>query len=222
MTIRIIIADDHPVILAGFTQMLSAIPELQLVAAVSDSSALVEALSYQEADVAVTDFSMPGGQFGDGLVLLGFLQRRFPQLPLVVLTGMESPAALASIRSAGICRIVSKADPAQEIADAVVAAAAGEPYLSASIQAALQQVAPNVLSQREGEVLRMLAEGMSVVQIAARLQRSQQTISAQKSSAMKKLGLTSAAEFFDYAVASGLVQASQATRGLAGRRREDS
>ncbi|OBU68369.1 DNA-binding response regulator [Stenotrophomonas maltophilia] len=216
MSIRIVIADDHPVILAGINEALGSEPGIRVMATAEDSTALVDALSKLPVDVAVTDFSMPGGKYGDGVALIGFLRRRFPRVPLVVLTGVGGRQVLAGIRKAGVSGIVAKADPAGELAAAIRAASAGNAYLSPDIQ---QQLAGEVdgteaaLTKREAEVLRLLAEGLSQTEIAAQLQRSRQTISTQKSSAMRKLGLRRTAEIFEYAVRTGVVSASQAMRG---------
>ncbi|KAG1172516.1 hypothetical protein G6F35_016855 [Rhizopus arrhizus] len=77
---------------------------------------------------------MPGGKYGDGAALLGFLRRRFSGIPLVVLTGVGGIQVLASIRKAGVACIVAKADPISELASAIRAARNGEGYLSADVE----------------------------------------------------------------------------------------
>lgn len=215
MSIRIVIADDHPVILAGVREALGSEPGIKVVASAEDSTALVDALSRLSVDVAVTDFSMPGGKYGDGAALIGFLRRRFAHVPLVVLTGVGGGQVLASIRKAGVSCIVAKLDPIGELSSAIRAAKAGENYLSADIQRQLtgHRDAEEVsLTKREAEVLRLIAEGLTQTEIAAQLKRSRQTISTQKGSAMRKLGLKRSVEIFEYAVRTGLVSASQAMR----------
>ncbi|WP_188240964.1 response regulator transcription factor [Stenotrophomonas maltophilia] len=223
MSIRIVIADDHPVILAGVREALGEIPDIDVVAGVDDSTALVEALGRVPVDVAVTDYSMPGGQYGDGVALIGFLRRRFSAVPLVVLTSVGGAQVLASIRRAGVYCIVSKADPIPELAEAIRAAKEGRPYLSPEIErqlgsAAIEQA---VLTRREAEVVRLIAEGKTQKEIAQQLQRSRQTISTQKHSAMRKLGLQRSAEIFEYALNEGMVSASQGARLARGPRRND-
>lgn len=224
MNIRIVIADDHPVILAGVREALGAEPGIEVVAGAEDSTALVDALSRSAVDVAVTDFSMPGGQYGDGVALLGFLRRRFPQVPLVVLTAVGGAQVLASIESAGASAIVAKADPTAELVQAIHAAAQGQHYHSTDIRRQLERIARAgqvALTKREAEVLRLFAEGLSQTEIARQLQRSRQTISTQKSSAMRKLGLERSADIFEYAVTHGVVSASQAMRARDPRRKND-
>lgn len=224
MTLRIAIADDHPVLLAGMAHLLQAQPGFVVVGMVKDSTALVELLSSAGVDVVVTDFSMPHGRYGDGIAMLRFLQRRFPQIQLVVLTGMESPLVLNNIRAAGVRCIVSKGDPLEHLLPALQAACSGAGYLSPEVEARIQSASTAgpeggalaaVLSRRESEVLRMYAEGLSVIEIADRIGRSRKTISTQKVAAMRKLGLETDADIFQYAIANGLVTASQMSRAKA-------
>ncbi|WP_434211951.1 response regulator [[Pseudomonas] boreopolis] len=213
MSIRTVIADNHPVILAGVREALSEEPGIDIVAGVEDSTALVDALSALPIDVAVTDYSMPGGRYGDGVALIGFLRRRFPTVPVVVLTGIGGAQVLASILKAGVDCIVAKIDPVEELALAIRAAHAGEGYQSTDIRrrlAKMRDVEEAKLTRREAEVLRLIAEGKSQKEIAEQLQRSRQTISTQKHSAMRKLGLQRPADIFEYAMQNGIVPVSQA------------
>ncbi|MEG2802894.1 response regulator transcription factor [Stenotrophomonas sp.] len=223
MPLNIVVADDHPVLLAGMEHLLRAVPTLAIAGLVRDSTELVDLLTRTPVDVAVCDFSMPNGRYGDGVTLLRFLQRRFPALRLVVLTGMESPIVLRSIQHAGVACIVSKSDPLEQLVPAVHAASRGEAFISAEVarlmaeETAQDDAQPGEpLSKRESEVLRMFAEGLGVKQIADRVGRSRKTISTQKVAAMRKLGLHRDAEIFEYALTHGLVQASQNARAGAG------
>ena len=217
MTIRVAVADDHPTMLAGMEYLLSTMPDVAVVGMVADSTGLVELLGSTGCDVVVTDFSMPGGRYGDGISLIGFLRRRFPMLRLVVLTGLESPAVLQSILAVGVDALVGKLDEPEHTQEAIRAAFERRPYRSPGIQRIVDAMpAPHAegsLSKRETEVVRLLAEGLSVSEIGERVGRSRKTISAQKVAAMKKLGLQGDAELFRYALANGLIQASQGLRG---------
>lgn len=214
MSIRIVIADDHPVILAGVREALDKVADIKVVASVEDSTALIEAMGRFPVDVAVTDFSMPGGQYGDGVALVGFLRRRFAAVPLVVLTAVGGRQVLSSIRRAGVNCIVAKTDPIDELAEAIRCAKQGVRYLSRDVRHQLgdDDAPPAVLTKREAEVVRLIAEGKSQKEIAAQLQRSRQTISTQKHSAMRKLKLDRIADIFEYAVSEGMVSASQGAR----------
>ena len=117
---------------------------------------------------------MPNGRYGDGVTLLRFLQRRFPNLKLVVLTGMESPLVLRSIQAAGVTCIVSKSDSLEHVVPAVHAARSGQPFVSPAIERLLAHVAEAPGSgasapSLETEVLRMFAEGLTIREIAERV-----------------------------------------------------
>lgn len=219
MNTRVVIADDHPVLLAGMEHMLGPITDIQIVGLAEDSTVMVELLGNQQVDVVVADFSMPQGRYGDGIALLRFVARRFPMVRRVVLTGVENPWVLRSILDIGVEVIVSKSDPYLLVEHAIRCAVVGQRFLSPSIEHLLQEtpVAAAVplqgpLTKRESEVLRMFAEGFSVAEIGDRVGRSRKTISTQKMSAMRKLGLTRDGEIFRYAISTGLVQASQVSR----------
>lgn len=223
MNIRVVIADDHPVLLAGMVHMLGPVADIQIVGQAADSTGMVDLLGRQPVDVVVADFSMPQGRYGDGIALLRFLARRFPQVRRIVLTGVENAWVLRSILDVGVDVIVSKSDPHLHLEHAIRCALAGRPFLSPAIERLLQppslsaDAAPQAaLTKRESEVLRMFAEGLSVAEIGARVGRSRKTISTQKIAAMRKLGLARDGDIFRYAISSGLVQASQVSRNSAG------
>jgi len=220
LTIRVAVADDHPASLAGMEHVLSSAGNLSLVGMVTSSTGLIELLGRTPCDVVVTDFSMPHGRYGDGLSLLRFLKRRFPTTRLVVLTGIENTAVLQGILGVGSVGIVSKSDDLQHLEQAIGTAYAGDRYLSPAVvrilaqwsaKASASQSLPQ-LSKRETEVLRLYAEGLSVSEIGTRAGRSSKTISAQKMAAMRKLGLLRDADIFKYALAHGLVSASEMSR----------
>lgn len=221
MTIRVAVADDHPAMLAGMEHLLSGFAGVTVIGLVTDSTQLVELLGRHGCDVVVTDFSMPKGRYGDGISLLRFLQRRFPQVRLIVLTGVESDTVLRNILAIDVRSIVSKSDDYACLETAIHMAYEKLGFLSpeverimeASVGADPAAEAVGKLSKRETEVLRLYAEGLTVSQIGERIGRSRKTVSAQKITAMKKLGLERDADIFRYAVTQGLVQASQTARG---------
>jgi two-component system, NarL family, captular synthesis response regulator RcsB len=220
LTIRVAIADDHPTLLAGVEHLLSGSGHISLIGSVTNSTELVDLLGKTPCDVVVTDFSMPHGRYGDGLSLLRFLKRRFPDLQMVVFTGIENDVVMRGILELGSVNIVSKSDDLDHVEQAIRASHGRVRYLSPKVRQILERAAtesgelqPTVqLSKRETEVLRLFAEGLTISAIAVRAGRSTKTISAQKMAAMRKLGLQSDADVFKYALAHGLVSASQTSR----------
>ncbi len=213
--IKVLIADDHPIVLSGIRQELARSIGMRMVGMARNSTELFRLLETTACDVIVTDYSMPGGKIGDGLPMLQLLRRRFPATRIVVITMLDNPALIQGIRRAGVSAILSKADPLHHLVPAIRAAFSGRRYLPPSQQAEADAVAADLfgteqkLSQRELEVLRQCAAGVSLVEIARQANRSSKTISAQKSMAMKKLGLTSGFELYQYAVEHGLLPGRQ-------------
>jgi two-component system, NarL family, captular synthesis response regulator RcsB len=226
---RVAIADDHPTLLAGMEHLMSRFRDISLIGTVTNSTELVDLLGKSPCDVVVTDFSMPHGRYGDGLSLLRFLKRRFPATSLVVLTSIENSAVMQGILDVGAVGIVSKSDDLEHVETAIRMAHAGDRYFSPTVVKILDEVVAETsdaqplvqLSKRETEVLRLYAEGLTVSEIGVRAGRSSKTISAQKMAAMKKLGLQHDADIFKYALAHGLVSASQTSRQKARQIDED-
>ncbi|KWK18914.1 LuxR family transcriptional regulator [Burkholderia stagnalis] len=198
--VRVMVADDHPASALGMSQALQDNGTIKLVGTVSNSTDLVAALDAQQSDVLVLDYVMPGGKYGDGLVLLSFLQRRYPALHIVTITMIDNPSVLRAIHKQGVSCILSKSDAISHLIGAVHAAFVGANYLSPFIKQLLQDVeVARALTTREIEVVRLFSAGFTVGEIAAQLHRSKQTISSQKSSAMRKLGIVRDADLIRYA-----------------------
>jgi len=215
-SLRIVIADDHPAILIGNKQALQAMATIEVIATVRNSSELIAVLESQPCDILVTDYSMPGGEYGDGMALFEFIQRRYPMLKIVIMTMLDSPIVLKPLIRSGIRCILSKSDDSTHLIPAIHVASAGGSYFSPAISAMAQELESNTrgavnkseLTKRELEIVRYYTSGLSVTEIADVLSRSKQTISSQKSSAMKKLGIEREADLFKYAMEMGLVSSS--------------
>lgn len=201
--VRVMVADDHPSSALGMSQALAGSSTIKLLGTVSNSTDLVALLDEQQSDVLVVDYVMPGGKYGDGLSLLSFLQRRYPALRLVTITMIDNPSVLLAIQKQGVGCILSKSDAISHLVGAVHAAFVGANYLSPFVKKLLEECQPSAgirtLTAREIEVVRLYGAGLTVGEIAVQLHRSKQTISSQKSSAMKKLGIVRDADLIRYA-----------------------
>jgi two-component system capsular synthesis response regulator RcsB len=210
--IKVMLADDHPGMVAGVQHALAEVSTIALVGAAANSTELVALLDRTPCDVVVSDYSMPAGDFGDGAALFGLLQRRYPQLKLVVLTMLDNAAVLHTLVTLGVGGIVSKSDALAHLIPAIHAAHTGGKYYSPSANTVIQSIDWNrrgrnpesVLSQRESEVVRLYASGLTINEIAERLHRSKKTISTQKAKAMEKLGIEREVDLFRYAMENGL------------------
>jgi len=212
--IRLLLADDHPAIIAGVKFAIGKTDGVEIIGTSHSSTDMVAFLDRNPCDVLVTDYAMPGGSYGDGIPLISFLLRRYPGVRVVVLTMMDNPAVLSAIAATGVQGVLSKSDDLSHIVPAVHAAMQGQTYFSPTARAILdasretQGPGTQALTRRESEVVRLFVSGLSVGEIAERLHRSKQTVSTQKNSAMRKLGLEREADLFRYAIETGLVSAA--------------
>uniref|UniRef100_UPI0033412751 response regulator n=1 Tax=Castellaniella defragrans TaxID=75697 RepID=UPI0033412751 len=211
---RIAIADDHPLVLFALRELLEGNKMFTIVAEVSGSTELVEHLSGpRPADLVITDYAMPGDPtYGDGLRLIGGLVRRFPQTRFVVLTMITNPTIISMLYDLGVMAVVQKSHGVHDVVAALQAAYDGRRYYpetpganpaahSASVRDRMAS-----LTLKELEVLRHFMRGESMGQVAANLKRSVKTVSSQKISAMRKLGLDSDQALVAFCIESGLFQ----------------
>ncbi|MGU7840020.1 response regulator [Burkholderia sp. AW33-5] len=192
-SMRVLVVDDYPVTGNGIAQVLRGAPTIEVVAVVASTRTLVEQLDTSPCDVLLLDYVMPAEQHGDGQTLLAFLGRRYPALRFVTVTMLNSPAVFHAVRQLGVKCIVSRSDAMSHLIAAVHAAFSNGEYLSPTVSAALSGFdngAIAELSQRVSEIVRLFREGYKVTEIAEKLHRSEKTISAQKLSAMRKLGVS--------------------------------
>lgn len=207
--LRVILADDHPVVRSGLRVLLETQADAVVVAEAATPAALFDALARVPADLLLTDFIMPGGDGADGLAMLARLRAHFPQLPVLVLTMAGNANVLQSILGTGVRGLLDKSDTLSELTLAIGTVARGRSYVGSGVRAVLQasprtEAGSLALSRRETEVLRLFASGMTVSEIARRLNRSVKTVSHQKIGAMAKLGLRSDLEIYAYARDNGL------------------
>jgi two-component system, NarL family, captular synthesis response regulator RcsB len=213
--VKIIIADDHPAVLEGIKYELACTPTFDVVGTARNSTEVMELLDYVLCDVLVTDYMMPGGKYGDGMVFISFLRRRYPELKIVMLTMIDNPALIRAMATLGVQSILNKTDDIKHLTYAIHAVQSGALYFSATNSQQILQTYHGrakkkdgqQLTSREAEVVRLYVSGLSVNQIAKELSRSKQTISSQKNTAMRKLGIESDADLFRFAYDSGMIEA---------------
>ncbi|WP_084161871.1 response regulator transcription factor [Paraburkholderia bannensis] len=202
--LRIVVADDHPVVLTAITDYLDQLPGHRVVATADSGANLVDILRKMPCDLLVTDFSMQGElEDEDGLRLIGRVRRLYPDLPVVVFTMLTNGGILHELAELGVAGLVGKDEPIPTLAD-VCRRALVEPGTTLSARIAERLAIEgstaddfrrsNPLSPRELEVVRLFALGLSVTEISKRLNRSVTTVATQKRAAMRKLHLDSNAD----------------------------
>src|SRR5690349_15097114 len=193
--IRVALADDHPVVLAGIKVLLRTAPEIELVGEATTGSAAFELIRRTVPDVAVLDISLPDL---NGLDLARRVAETCPTVKLLALTVHEDRGYVQLLLQAGARGYLLKRSAAEDLVRAIRAVASGGVYLDPEIaDKALPDLAqPGAapedkehLSHREGEVLRLTAQGFSNKEIAARLNVSIKSVETYKARAAEKLNL---------------------------------
>lgn len=205
--VRVAVADDHPLLLAGLIHELQTQPDIRIIGTAGSSPPLLDLLQKHTIDVVIADHDIPGGN-SEGSGLFGVLRQRFAHLALIALTAVSNIHVIRSLLAQDVHCILSKSDPLVYLSTSVCAALAGKRYLPPSIEAIVRghgfryatSGRRRDLSVRELEVVRLFVSGFTINEIARRLQRSKQTVSAQKMSAMRKLGMRRNADLIKYGV----------------------
>jgi two-component system capsular synthesis response regulator RcsB len=206
--LRVIISDDHPVVLMGLKAALQGYGDrFRIVGEARSGKELFALLEREPCDLLITDFAMPGDNPDeDGLAMLARVREGWPQLPILVLTMLSNPALVQGMLATGVRGVVDKMAMTRELMLAIDMLKAGRVYLSERTRRQIEGGdETSALSPREAEVVRFLAQGVTVSEIARRTGRSVKTISQQKRDAMRKLGLDGDKQLFDYARSNGLV-----------------
>ncbi|HFF3760954.1 response regulator [Stenotrophomonas forensis] len=203
MLTRIAIADDHPLVLLGTRIVIEAGGRHRVVAEARCAESLLAALAEVPVDLVVTDFSMPDGGRSDGQAMLQALRRNYPKVPVILATMVTNATTLNMAMRTGVRGLVCKGSGVDGIRRAVDTVLSGgiylDPELAHCLQDAGRERSLSVLSPKELEVLRLYVSGPSITEIAAQLRRTVSTISRQRISAMRKLGISNDAELFAYA-----------------------
>lgn len=207
---RILVADDHVIITDGLKGILQ--PAYQIIGAVADGRALVDAARELKPDVIVADISMP---LLNGLDAMIEIKKENPRVKVVLLTGMPDVTVATRALRSGASGYVLKASAGDELVTAIGEALEGRTYITPRIAGEVFQnlmegggkaSAPiDELTAREREVLQLLAEGKSIKEAAAVLDISPRTIEFHKANLQDKTGIRTTAELARYAVRLGLL-----------------
>jgi two-component system invasion response regulator UvrY len=207
--IRIVIADDHPIVRAGFRQLVAEDPQLRVVAEAGDTAELLTVLAAHEADVVLLDISMPGIAF---LELVQRIRTTRPRARILVVSMHPEDQVAVRAIEAGADGYVMKTQSADELVGAIRKVHAGGKHvgpalaerLAAELAARRDGRARRDLSAREREILMLLGSGKSLKEIGARLTLSPKTVSTYRSRILTKLALKTNADLVRYVIEQGL------------------
>lgn len=211
--IKVLMADDHMIVREGLKQILAKSGDLVVAGEAANGNDVLQMVRDGEWDVLVTDMSMPGR---NGLELIKLVKAARPKLPVLVLSMYgEEQFAVRAIR-AGASGYLNKESASDLLVSAIRKIAGGGVYVSAAVSEALlrnmrdgeRKLPHEQLSDRELQVLQLIAGGLSVNDIAARLNLSPKTVSTHKTRLLEKMNMSNQAELIRYALAHGLVDAA--------------
>jgi DNA-binding NarL/FixJ family response regulator len=212
--IRLVIADDHPVVRDGLSGMFAADPDFEVAGEAADGSQVLRLAEAVRPDVILMDLRMPGM---DGVTAIAELARRGNPAHVLVLTTYDTDSYVLPAIEAGATGYLLKDAPRDELLRAVSAAAAGQSVLAPSVATRLlnkvRSPEPDLLSQRELEVLELVAAGTTNREAAARLFISEATVKTHLLHIYAKLGVADRAAAVAAAFSLGLLKAARPERG---------
>lgn len=204
--IRVALADDHPIVLTGIKALIETEPDITVVSASTSGLSAMTEIAETVPDVAVVDISI--GDM-DGIELIRRLKAEVPSVRLLALTVHEDQSYLQQALLAGVDGYLLKRSAAEDLVRAVRTVARQEMYLDPAIAAKAVAPAPSklpnvdILSERETNVLRLLAQGFTTKEIAERLVISIKTVETYKVRAAEKLNLKTRVQIIRFAAAQG-------------------
>jgi len=213
--IRLALADDHPIVLAGLRNLIEMEPDLELVGEGTSGQAALKLIQNRLPDVAIVDIAMPEI---NGIALARRLAEECPGVRVIILTLYEEQSFLKQALAAGVKGYVLKRSAAENLVAAIRAVQSGEVYIDPSFDRELRDGigtqlpktprTPDALglTEREASVLRYSARGLTIKEIAGRLELSPKTVETYKSRAIEKLDLKTRAEIVRFASAQGWLE----------------
>ena len=219
--IRVVIAEDHEIVRTGFTLLINGEADMEVVGEAANGREALVKIRATKPDVAVLDVSMPEV---NGLQAARSIRESMQDTAIVMLTRYDDPAYVQELLAAGASGYVLKQSAARELLTAIRTVARGSRYIDPNLGGAVprpvrSREAPRVprITERETEVLRLMARGHSNKEISASLGVSVKTVEVHKANAMRKLGLHGRIDVVKYAVLQGwlgLPDAVEPTREL--------
>jgi DNA-binding NarL/FixJ family response regulator len=209
-----VLVDDHPILRAGLKALLSAQTDFNVVAEAEGGAAAIELANRLKPDLILMDVSMPGMS---GTEAARLIKRTQPDLPILALSVHEEISFVRDLLDAGVNGYALKRSACDELVRAVRTVVAGGSYVDPSLSGQLlrsnarwspaaNRSPTSSLSERESEVVRLLARGMPMKEIAQQLALSPRTLETYRSRAMEKLALKTRAELVRYAFRSGWLE----------------
>ena len=208
--IQVIIADDHPVLRRGIKDILEEEADIEVVAEAANGQELLQRIEKIACDVVLLDIGMPGR---DGLDTLSYLRRAYPKLPVLILSVYPEDQFGPRVLKSGAAGYMNKEAACDQLVKAIRKVCMGGKYVSPALAekiaadlAADNSLSPHEkLSDREYQVMRLLASGKTVGQVARELILSEKTISTHRARILEKMEMKTNAQLTYYAISNDLV-----------------
>jgi DNA-binding NarL/FixJ family response regulator len=214
MSIRIILADDHAILRHGLSRAFEQEKDIDIVGQANDGRSTVELVKELSPDIVIMDIAMPDL---NGIEATRIITKNRPKVKVIGLSMHSSDKYIREMFKAGASGYLLKNSPFEMLLEAVKTVASGKTYISPSVgdmilkdyvgKPSEEESAFSILSQREREVLQLLAEGKTTKQVGRRLHVSPKTVEAHRLKIMEKLGIDNIARLTKYAIQEGLTQA---------------
>ncbi len=209
-TIRILIADDHDIVRAGFAQFITDQGDMQVAGEAATGDEVIAKVRSEDFDVVLLDISMPQK---NGIDCLRIIRQSKPALPILILSGYPEEHYAVNMLRSGANGYISKNAPPEELIRAIRIVARGKRYLSetaadlvsAELDRPTDKKLHEMLSEREFQIFRKLAAGQSPTQIANELNLSVKTVSTYRSRVLEKMNLKTNADLTYYAIKNSLL-----------------
>ena len=213
--IKIILVDDHPMMRDGLRYAIQTQPDMKVVAEAGNGVAALDVVGQHKPDLILMDISMPGA---NGIDVSLQIRSLYPQIKIIILSGLADEGYVSQTIKAGLNGYMLKANAATELISAIRAVMDGHMFLSPEVTCAVMAQykeflntkstpAASLLSNRELEVLKLVAEGLRTKEIADRLKIGVKTVDTYRARLMTKLNCNSTTELVRYAIRQGIVEA---------------
>lgn len=202
--IKILLADDHAIVLEGLKVVLSADEEISVIGTVANGEEAIRFVKFNVVDVVVLDINMP---IMDGISCARILKRDFPHIKIIILTMYAQKSFVDEILKIGIDGCLLKNNTGKELTEAILRVMSGKKYYDRlnTFNSDEEEINQYKLSERELDVLKLMAEGQTSAEMAEKLFLSEHTIKTHRKNILKKLNVNNSSQAVQYALKNELL-----------------
>lgn len=202
--IKILLADDHAIVMEGLKEVLSADEEITVTGTVANGEEAIRFVKANKVDIVILDINMP---VMDGISCARILKKDFPHIKIIILTMYAQKSFVEEIVKIGIDGCLLKNNTGKELIDAILRVMSGKQYYDrlGTFSSEEEEVVQYKLSEREIDVIRLMAEGLTSSEIAEKLFLSDHTIKTHRKNILKKLNVSNSSQAVQYALKNELI-----------------